>query len=284
MENLAPASSETAPVQAPQTPAPQTPAPQAPPAAPQNLGTQAPVQKSGLDFIPEQFKTASWATKYQNPEDFFKGVDHMTKVMGQKQIVQGVQTPGAEAPDEEWDQFYSKIGRPESSDKYTLPEDIEVHEGFDIAEEKKTFTEIAHKSGITQKQAEKLFKNYVEKVNENYKQDSDKQTASFDQVVKQTFPDDPTAGLAMAKRGAKALGIGDKLDQEGLSLNPTVLQLCAKLGELAGEDSFVRSNDSDSKESLLDRAKRLQSTPAYWNDQKVFDEVAQIYKQATRKK
>ncbi len=161
---------------------------------------------------------------------------------------------------------------------------IKAYEGFDLEGEKKMFTELAHQSGLTQKQAEKLFKGHISKVNENGAKSEEQRTQNFDSVVKQTFPDDPNAGLAMAKKGAKALGIADKLDQEGLSLNPTVLQLCAKLGELAGEDSFVRSNETSSKESLLDEAKRLQSSPAYWKDQSVYDKVASLYQQAQKNK
>lgn len=285
MESIAPVTTETA-TQTSQQNTPQG-LPESPPSnSPSQVNspeTSSP-GKSGLDFIPDQYKDSSWAQKYKTAEDFFKGFDNLNKMAGQKQIVQGIQAPTSEASDEDWNKFFTQIGRPEGPDKYIIPEDIQANEGIDLASEKKVFSELAHQSGLTQKQAERLFKGYIGKLNENTKVQEVKTQESFDKALKETFPDNPTEGLAMAKKGAKALGIGTILDDEGLSLHPVVLQLCAKLGELAGEDTFIKTNTPDSSESLMDKAKRLQASPAYWNDQSVFDEVTGLYQKASKNK
>lgn len=280
LESTAPAPAETATAPSPQTQAPASTPQETPQAQPPS---QAPAPRSGLDFIPDAYKEASWAKKYQNPEELWKGVDHMAKTMGQKQIINGIIPPSEEAPDEEWDKFYNLIGKPDSSDKYTLPDDVEIPEGYDIDTVKTNLRDLAHKTGLNQKQTAKLYKEFMALEKQNFVKTTEAEVQNFDVVIKQTFPESPEQSLAMAKRGAKSLGIADTLDQEGLSLNPTVLKLCAKLGEFVGEDSFVKTNSPDSKEAPLEKAKRLQSTEAYWNDQKIFDEVAALYQQAQKK-
>lgn len=235
---------------------------------------------SGLDFIPEAFRGSDWATKYKTPEDFFKGVDNLAKMVGKKEIVEGVKVPGADATPEELNAFYASIGRPEAADKYALPEDVQAHEGLDLATEKKAISEIAFKHGLSQKQAEGIFKDYIDSVNQKFTQSEAKVKESFDQAVVSAFGNDFKESLGLAKRGAKALGIANKLDSEGLSANPTVLQLCAELGKLVGEDT-LENGSAKGKESFLEEAVRLQKSAEYANGDKVTHaKVAELYKKA----
>lgn len=271
----------------PQAPVTETPSSPAPVASPNNTPTPSqntpaptPAQepRSGLDFIPEAFKSEGWATKYKTPEDFFKGVSHMNKMMGQKQIVEGIRPPSQESPPEEWESFFNQIGRPESPEKYQLPEDIQAAEGIDLVTEKQAFTALAHKNGLTQKQAEGLFKDYVSNLNESFSKSQEATTQNFEQALKEAFPEDPQAGLAAAKRAAKALNLGNKLDEAKLSTNPLVLQLCAKLGEFVGEDSFLKGNQPDMKEGLMEEALRIQKSPEYQRgDKEAYRKVQGIY-------
>jgi hypothetical protein len=259
------------------------PAPEAAPApAPEANPSPAP---AGLDFIPESYRSAPWATKYKSADDFFKGVDGMAQLIGKKEIVQGLQAPGAEAPDEEWGKFFNQIGRPESAEKYELPADLQAHEGLNLDEVKASFTSIAHKNGLTQKQAAGLFKDYVETLNQDFVKSQEQVKVSFQEVVNKTFPDNPKAGFDLAKRGAKAAGLLDKIDSEGLSLNPIVLQLSAELGKYVGEDTLESGKGTaESSESFVQEALRLQKSPEYWKDKAVFNKVAELYEKAERLK
>ena len=59
--------------------------------------------------------------------------------------------------------FYSMIGRPESADKYVVPE-LELPDGIDMPEEiAKSMQEVAHKHGLTQKQFEGVFSELITK-------------------------------------------------------------------------------------------------------------------------
>jgi hypothetical protein len=53
------------------------------------------------------------------------------------------------------------------------------------------------------------------------------------------WPQDTATHLDAARRGARAVGIGDDLDKAGLSANPLVLKLAHALGEALGEDKIV---------------------------------------------
>lgn len=264
-------------------------APAAPQAAPQGTatpdqnqgnqgqGTPNPAPSSGLDFIPEAFRESTWAKKYTTPEDFFKGVDNMSKLMGQKQIIEGIKPPGQDATDDDWGKFFNEIGRPESADKYALP-DLEIP-GFDVKAERELFTSMAHKNGLTQKQAEGLYKDYLNSIKTNVTKQAEDFATKSQSALKEAFGDNFQGGFDLAKKGARAIGIADTLDQEGLSANPLILKLCAKLGEFVGEDSKIDGNSSSSNETLLEEAIRLQKSPEYLNgDKSVHRKVEAIYK------
>lgn len=245
--------------------------------APPSTETVAPPAQTGLEFIPEAFRSASWASKYKTPEEFFKGVDHMAKTVGQKQVVSGIQVPGADATPDEWNAFYAAAGRPESADKYAFPEDAKAFEGFDIDGAKKTIAEMSHGLGLNQKQVEGLFKGYLEHVNNDFKTSQEATKLSYDKAVIEAFGNDFKENLGLAKKGAISLGIVDKLDSEGLSANPLVLKLCAELGKFVGEDSFEKG-DKASGETILQEAQRIQRTPEYINgDPVLHKKVAEMY-------
>ena len=78
--------------------------------------------------------------------------------------------PKEDAKPEEWDQLYSKLGRPENPEQYELPE-FQVPEGFEFKQDEgliKQFNEAAHKSGINPSQYKALaqvwFNNQIEQL------------------------------------------------------------------------------------------------------------------------
>jgi hypothetical protein len=259
------------PAPAPQGLATPTPAPSAPASAP----NQEPV--SGLDFIPEAYRQDPSFAKYKTQDDFFKGFQNLQKLVGQKQIVEGLKLPEENASEQELNDFYNKLGRPESADKYELPSDLQVPEGYNLDEVSQNFKSIAHKNGIPQKQAAALFKDFIEVEKQNFIKSQEQVKLSFDKAVIEAFGNEYKNDLGSAKKAAKALGIADKLDSEGLSANPTVLKVLAKLGEHYGEDSF-EDGTSGSKETLLDEAERLQKSDLYQKgDKETHRKVEEIY-------
>lgn len=237
------------------------------------VGTQlesgAETETGGLDFIPEEYRESSWATKYNNPNDFFKGIENMSKLVGQK--TEGVRLPGEDATDEDWDSFFNSIGRPESPDKYDLKTDIKV-EGFDMKEEASIVSEIAHKSGLSNVQAQKLFDNYS-----NYIKENAPQSRSNEEILSEAFGDKAEEKFKLAKRVSDTLGLGDKLDEAGLSKEPLVLQLLADVGSRMKESSLIDARGSnDSIEEVQAEIDKIRKSKDYFRDISLSQKVEKL--------
>ena len=254
----------------------QAPIPQTPPETHKGLGE--PIAPSPLDFIPEEYRASDWANKYKSKEELFKGFDNMAKLVGKKQVVQGIAPLSDTSTPEEIEAFYVSIGRPEAAEKYAFSEDIEAYEGLDLAAEKAGFAEVAFKNGLSQKQADSIFKEFISLQNEEFKAKQETTKQTFDQALVSAFGENSQVNLGLAKRGAKSLGIANTLDAEGLSANPTVLKVLAELGKHVGEDSLI-TGSSESKETVLDEARRLQKSDLYTQgDKETHRKVEALYK------
>lgn len=106
-----------------------------------------------MDIIPDSYKDRAWLKKYNTIEDMFKGMDGAQELIGKRPA--GI--PHENASPEEWNEFYNKLGRPESPDKYNIEYPQDLPEGVQISDEQhQNFTKLAHEIGLTQKQVEQL--------------------------------------------------------------------------------------------------------------------------------
>lgn len=238
---------------------------------------QSQAQSDWREIIPESFREASWATKYKTADDFFKGVDWMNQTIGKKNVVQGIELPGEDAKPEDWDAFYNSLGRPEKPDGYELPELKDIPEGFVLPEDKQFWANMAHKHGLTKKQAAGLFSEFMQDMSERYKsalegsasamvEAAKKRMQESADVLKGEWGDDFGANLNLAKRAAEHLGILDSLDQSGAGNDPAVLKLAAELGKMLGEDNMRRGDPSGggmTKEEALAKITAIKASPEY---------------------
>jgi len=107
--------------------------------------------------IPEQYAQNTWAQNIKSPDDLWNQFANAQSLIGKRPA--GI--PAADAPPEEWDKFYNTLGRPEAPDKYGLPKIDGLPEGFDVSPYEGKFKELAHKVGLTPKQAEKAWQEYM---------------------------------------------------------------------------------------------------------------------------
>lgn len=186
--------------------------------------------------LPEEYRESSWATKYQTPEEFYKGVDNMAKLVGKKS--EGVTMPGDDATPEQWEEFYNGIGRPESPNGYkiTLPEEnAQYFQDGDV----ERITDMFHKSGLNTKQAQALTEQYLDwqksklgEIGEAVQQ----QRQAAETALKEDWGDAYDDNVKAAYRGAKAAGVLDELEKAGLGDNPAVLKLAELAGRSLSED------------------------------------------------
>lgn len=155
--------------------------------------TQTPNQATPSEqsfVVPEAYHGKPWVEKVKSTDDLWKTLDNAQGLIGRKTV------PSPDAPDEEWQKFYNTLGRPEAADKYALPEVEGLPDGADLTESKKLATSIMHEAGLTQKQAEKLWKLYVgaelqnvEKTKQTQAENAKKLDAEFDETIKKLFGD-----------------------------------------------------------------------------------------------
>lgn len=238
---------------------------------------QSQAQSDWREIIPESFREASWATKYKTADDFFKGVDWMNQTIGKKNVVRGIELPGEDAKPEDWDAFYNGLGRPEKPDGYEFPELKDIPEGFVLPEDKQFWANMAHKHGLTKKQAAGLFSEFMQDMSERYKsalegsasatvEAAKKRMQESADALKGEWGDDFGANLNLAKRAAEHLGILDSLDQSGAGNDPAVLKLAAELGKMLGEDNMRRGDPSGggmTKEEALAKITAIKASPEY---------------------
>lgn len=145
--------------------------------------------------VPEAYAGKTWAqeiSKNENPsEALWKMLDNSQALIGKRVFA----PPAQEAPQEEWDKFFNSM-RPESPEGYQFGQVEGLPEQIDMADIQKKASQFFHKHGLTPKQADGLFKDYVLDLVEQSKGMSEKskeQNAAldkeFDDLVNQHFGD-----------------------------------------------------------------------------------------------
>lgn len=165
---------------------------------PSQLAQQTPDATSFA--IPQEYADRGWVKegKIKSVDDMFKAYDNAQSLLGKRPA--GVPQP--DAPDEEWDKFYAAAGRPEKPE-YNLPDIEGIPKGVDLAPFKQKAMPILHAAGLNQKQAEKVWKEYLNSelaaVGET-KSRMAELDAAFDKMAKETFGDKFDAASEVAQK------------------------------------------------------------------------------------
>lgn len=140
------------------------------------------------DHISDEYKSSKSLEPYKDLNGLVKSHIELNKTMGSS-----IRVPGEEATPEELEKFYSKLGRPEAADKYEFSDLGDMPEGLNISDERTNeFKEIAHKLGLTAKQANELRTYYTNQEIEQYKQgyvSEEQQEQDFISKGKEMFGD-----------------------------------------------------------------------------------------------
>ncbi len=127
--------------------------------------TQAPIgqeaivpeqkQASWIDGLPDDLKAKPTLQKFKDVEDIVRSYVSLESMLGKDRLI----VPSEESAQADWDNFYNKLGRPETPDGYELklPDNIPVDEGF-----VNNFKQWAHSVGLSKKQTAELAKKYAE--------------------------------------------------------------------------------------------------------------------------
>jgi hypothetical protein len=140
----------------------------------------------------------------------------------ESEFSKSIRTPGETATADEWNAFYSKMGRPETADKYELKLDAStVPEGFPYDEKSAIeFRNWAHEAGLNPKQAQTLHDKYIAH-----------QAGGFTQSVAAVGQKADAAHLAIVGKWGSAESDGYKQNVELMSRSVNELGLSKAFAE-----------------------------------------------------
>ena len=174
--------------------------------------------------------------------------------------------PSSNAPQEEWDKYYSKIGRPADADGYDLPAESETAKAL-----LESIRKEAHTSGVTTQQWESLAKaldSAQSTMDQSQQEASSARAKEWEKASRERWGD------SFDEVVAKGRSVVDKMVQEdptlkevledsGLANHPSLIDYMARIADLTGPDTAPASLDggrmTGSKKEAQDLAIKAQA-------------------------
>lgn len=241
-----------------------------------------------FDGFGEDIKSNQNITKFSSAEELAKSYINAQRLIGAEKIPMPV-------TDEDWANTYSRLGRPDSADGYT----IEAGEGVEVDSEKqKAFLSLAHEIGLSQKQAQALASFDFEST----KAASDSHHASLVQAneeavnsLKKDWGHSFDKNVKIANRAVQQFASeGDleflqtaKVDGVALGNHPAILKLLANVGNGMIESGQLEGKGNDnvmSPQQVKEQQNKLMGHPAYFDrnhpeHSAIVRQVSELFKQ-----
>lgn len=216
----------------------QTSPPTASPSPQTSINWREAIPKEVLD-TPDQLRSLEKVTDIGN---LIKSYVHAQQMIGSS-----IRRPGESAKQEEWDAFYSKLGRPESADKYNriekLPEGLQRDEVLERA-----FYGVAHQAGLSQRQVDALVQWWVGAQQEVAKQYSGAQDEAVGALQKDW-------GDAYDANLDKVFGIiakftdDSEVESVAKDLTPGTIRMLYKIANAFGDDKLITGGGPDNSDA-----------------------------------
>ena len=212
-----------------------------------------PVAKTWKEAISEEFRNDPNIEKFTEIDALAKSYINATQMIGKDKVA----VPNKNSTDDQWNEVYDKLGRPESADKYSLNAKSEVVPIDDNAI--KQFAENAHQLGLNNKQAQgilEFYKNNMEGMAQQAKVDTETAQVQAEQQLRQEWGREFESNVKKAGALAKANMNPEILDmqlKDGMRLgdHPEIIKGFAKIAGMMSEDKIV-STESENVSSNTD--------------------------------
>lgn len=231
--------------------APPPPPPGSPPGSPPPQAITAPWaattdgpwkvgEKEWWETIPEpEAREHVKAKGYKNPAELALANYSLTKM--QRGANDVVNIPGEGATQNDWDAFYTKMGRPATATDYNLTFGENVQVDNKMVEFGKT---LFHSMGLNNKQAQAAansWNEFVAKTNQDSIEAEQQQNAKDMAALETTWGPDLNANKAAGERVMKALGLDEPTMAkiENAIGSATIVDLLARIGRKTDEGSLV---------------------------------------------
>lgn len=265
------------------------------PVEPQNIEPQTIIEnKAPIDIIPnpewmnslpEAFKNSSDLAKYQSMEAFLEGHSNLSKKFSQK-----FEAPSEDAGDEAWNDWYKRLGRPESADKYNYNPELKEGETPVFNDEQMSSLKGAmYDLGLNQKQFDGLLKMYSESVSMQSKSEQEaNETANLTskvetmKVLEQEWGNNVENNLKLVQETFDKHGLSDTIVSLGLANDPNMVKFGMKLAELTGETKISGDSSTPAK-GFQETIKDLRNSEAFKNvlhpdHKRVTSQIEELYK------
>ena len=197
------------------------------------------------DLIPEKYKEEKALSNFVSMDDFVKSYLSAQRLVGANKVA----IPNKMATDEDWEEVYSKLGRPAKPEdyKYSFSEE-EINQ-----DQLKNFNETAHRIGLLPKQAERIIKFYNEMNTQaevdNQKMFEVKQTEAMADLKKEFGPTytkrlDQAKKLATETLGNEMLNNTVLKDGTRLGDSVEVIKAFSMLADKLSEDEIIKGEGS----------------------------------------
>lgn len=199
--------------------------------------TQASDTPDWAGTLPDDVKQN--VSRYKTPEELAKAYVNLQSKLGKS-----AQIPGKDASDEDWSNWYKRIGRPDSPDGYELANverDANLPQDEQGAEQQ--FARTAHANGLTKEQARKMWKYMLDSsatmlnaINASRKEALQK----ADTELRSELGGEYNSGLQLMKRVVKRFADDDARQalDEGLGNDPRLIRMLIGIGKVMSEDTL----------------------------------------------
>ncbi len=205
------------------------------------------VAKSWKEAIPEELRNDPNISKFTELEALAKSYVNATRMIGQDKVA----VPNNNSTEDQWNEVYDKLGRPESAEKYQLDVKSDIVPLDDGAI--KQFAENAHQLGLNNKQAQgilEFYKNSMEGSAQQSKIDNETAQANAEQELRKEWGSNYENNIKKAGSIAKANMNPEVLDMElkdgtRLGDHPAIIKGFANIANLMSEDKLVSTESEN---------------------------------------
>jgi len=230
-----------------------------------------PTESSWKDTISEVYRNDPNIEKFTEIDALAKSYINATRMIGQDKMV----VPNKNFTEDQWEEAYVKMGRPESAEKYSLDVKSDV---VSLDEQAiKSFQEQSFKLGLNNEQAKGVldfYKNNMEAQTQQAKIDAETSQAQAQNLLRQEWGRDYDSNIAKAKSLATA-NLSPEIfqmqlaDGSLLGDNVDVIKGFAKIANMMSEDKILstESENMDRSQDIqaeIDQIMNDKNGP-YWN-------------------
>ncbi len=238
----------------------------------EQTATSEPVETSWRDSLPDDLKGNASLEKFSDVSTLAKSYINAESMIGKDKMV----VPGENTTEDQWNDIYNKLGRPESSNGYELQ--MNLQEGEVVDEQLySAFKDAAHANGLSPKQAQGLLNFYNDISTEALNEQANSGVLAQEQSsreLREEWGRNYETNLNAASNVAKQF-LGEDVFQIELSDgsllgdNATLIRGLSKIASIVSEDTLVGDkNDVVSNAGVQEQLNNLTAQgTAYWNKQ-----------------